>query len=939
MSSVTLPERIYGDWIWKKSLLDRTDTCLLMRKEFTCTFAGLDTNLWISANSSYQLFLNGRFIGFGPRAHQGGDISYIDQFDIGFYLESGINVLAVLVYYSIDADSEHRAPGLWCQMACSKGEVLASDASWLVYDGSCFTSNRPRISQGQGLTQVFHAERCPRRWTEPLFMPDTSWSHPDQIVSVDDFGTRLELHPLSPPEVDDDKLQFQFVEGGRIENWPNWSSVTFRHVSGRNRETYAAAGYIFCEEEQALPVKLYSDDPFKFYCNKQLVAAAAYRNGESGDVLRLRAGWNRLLLVQTPGRHAMGFMMVFPDNEAGNAVSVLQDMVESATPGWLTVGPLKLTLTEATSSLRFEHLKVKTFQTGDCEFPDPGSLMLEAELCPDAGCSPDKPLRQHEYRIFRLECMSYGFLRLRVDSAPGDIIDISVGLSRDRRGLVRAADGARGTGTLYGRGGRTTWLSCIPGDCVYAMIAVRQAAGEVKIDQLCFEELVRVEHHECTFKTSNDQLNHFWHIGRQTLRRSAAYVSPAEARPDYDCYLLDAYIDAVNMTAVYGDSEYITARLRQFLDAQLENGDIPALAYGTRRASQIPHLFFLPLWINYNYRYTANLVELKRSIPALDLVREYFEAMMDESTGLLIDVEHRFRVKSQISSAEFPEGEIPTYLNALLCRFLLSSAEAYRTAEQKGAAAHAVKLAQRVATSLRELCFNPKENLFARWRIASPTPPDCNLLANFCAIFSGVLTCEAFEHFFFSFFNFDPPFDRSDESQSPYFHFLFMEMMFAFGQREWGFRYFCDYWAKRLCADAGAWRETPESDMPAPTKFSNGSCVSPNIFLLREVLGIRIAEAGHSVIYFNPAYKEVEWAEGTIPMVRGRLRVRWANQPDGTFSVMLESNVPVKIMPEMSHAQLSRTEFQLSDNITLLNPPDELVEDDEEEDAGENQSE
>ena len=156
-----------------------------------------------------------------------------------------------------------------------------------------------------------------------------------------------------------------------------------------------------------------------------------------------------------------------------------------------------------------------------------------------------------------------------------------------------------------------------------------------------------------------------------------------------------------------------------------------------------------------------------------------------------------------------------------------------------------------------------------------------------------------------------------------------MEMLFAIGQRDWAFRYFRDYWERRLCDESGAWRISLDSKDPAPTKFSDGSCVSPNIFLLREVLGIRIAEAGHTVIYFNPALNLVDWAEGTLTMARGRLKVKWEKLDDGSLDVTLDSNVPVKILPEMSHRLISNTTFRLGEQVTLLNPPAELVEDDE----------
>ena len=116
---------------------------------------------------------------------------------------------------------------------------------------------------------------------------------------------------------------------------------------------------------------------------------------------------------------------------------------------------------------------------------------------------------------------------------------------------------------------------------------------------------------------------------------------------------------------------------------------------------------------------------------------------------------------------------------------------------------------------------------------------------------------------------------------------------------------------------------------PAPTKFSDGSCVSPNIFLLREVVGIRIAEAGHTVIYFSPALNQVDWAEAIVPMARGRLKVKWEKLTDGSLDVTLDANIPVKILPEMTHSQLRNTTFRLGEKVTLLDPPAELVDEEE----------
>ena len=154
MTEPRRPGRIQGEWIWKNSLLNHPDSFLLMRKEFVCNLVELETNLWISANCAYQLFINGRFVGFGPRAHQNCGTSYIDLHEVTYYLESGINVIAVLVYYNADQGGCNKhTPGLWCQMEAQGKIILCSDSTWAVREGGCFCTPRARISKDQGMSQ------------------------------------------------------------------------------------------------------------------------------------------------------------------------------------------------------------------------------------------------------------------------------------------------------------------------------------------------------------------------------------------------------------------------------------------------------------------------------------------------------------------------------------------------------------------------------------------------------------------------------------------------------------------------------------------------------------------------------------------------------------------------------------------------------------------
>lgn len=62
-------------------------------------------------------------------------------------------------------------------------------------------------------------------------------------------------------------------------------------------------------------------------------------------------------------------------------------------------------------------------------------------------------------------------------------------------------------------------------------------------------------------------------------------------------------------------------------------------------------------------------------------------------------------------------------------------------------------------------------------------------------------------------------------------------------------------------------------------------------------------------------------------MARGRLKIQWKRLRSGGLDVRLDSTMPLRVIPCLSHALLHDTSFHLSENITLLDPSDELVED------------
>jgi hypothetical protein len=144
-----------------------------------------------------------------------------------------------------------------------------------------------------------------------------------------------------------------------------------------------------------------------------------------------------------------------------------------------------------------------------------------------------------------------------------------------------------------------------------------------------------------------------------------------------------------------------------------------------------------------------------------------------------------------------------------------------------------------------------------------------------------------------------------------------MEMRFALGQREWAFRHFRKYWGDRMDFENGLWRD-PVTGVVHSTAFCGGASFAPNVFLIREIVGVRIAEPGHSVIYFNPAYTLVDRAEAAIPTAQGRIHISWERQKGGELEVNIYSSHPLKVLPEIPAELLKRSMFRLSENVLLV---------------------
>jgi hypothetical protein len=430
-------------------------------------------------------------------------------------------------------------------------------------------------------------------------------------------------------------------------------------------------------------------------------------------------------------------------------------------------------------------------------------------------------------------------------------------------------------------------------------------------------EFSRNQRNLTSFQCSDEQINKIWETGCNAISRAASFICQNEPNIINTCCLGDFYFQSCNLIAIFGDYHLAEVWLRNFAEAQFENGNIPAISFGENIYSQISHLFLFPTWLLFHYRTSANDVFLKKMSKHLDLIFELFDSLIDEKSGLFKDVGKRFKSACRINSYSEQENGVSTTINALYCRSLLSAGEIYRALDRPNDLFKCFKRAAAITKRINNHNWNEEQHLFATTDL---DPDGCSdLFTNVIALYSGIAASSDFENIFKHFFNVDMPFSKNPEqSDLPYFNFLFTETMFALGQTQWTLEYLIDYWTRRIDDETGAWRILPDSKQIATTDFYRGHTVCPNVFLIREVAGIRVAEPGFTTIYFNPAINFVEWAKLIFPTAYGSLKVEWETLEDGSLNVTIDAKFPIKVLPELSSEVLENTTFVLGENVTLL---------------------
>jgi hypothetical protein len=948
MKRFRLPEELKGEWIWRKSLLEKTDCYIFARKEFTLDSVGNEAILWISAVSSFHLFVNGRHLGFGPppacRLR-----SYAEKYDISHCLEPGNNVIAILAHNSSAPMYSHylRQAGLWCQLNINDEAKVWTDNRWRILDGTCYSTCQPRRAAGLEFMENVDLAAFPWGWAESGFN-DHGWERPDHYVSINSESNKLQASPLEPNRCEETTPCSPVIKGS-FEKTVESTHISFAGIFTGEKGVYAAQCYCFSKKEIEIPVKVNSDDAFSFFCNDYPVDSRGIPEMQPGvelqktegllylqrgntpvnnnvsERIKLKSGWNRLLMVQQNGENSMGFSIIFPTLKAGS-LKLLRHPETDSIPGWEIAGPLNMPLGIATGSLRLERIS-SSFYTpleenindsscylNNCRFTEVETGNLE---------NSTGHLQTGEYLIFDLENIRYGFPVLNLEGSSGDIVDITYGDRLFNNRVASYNHSGRSTDTLNLREGRNEWIKYEARSARYIMISVRKATLPIKISLLNFLDFFRDYETGTGFECDDEVFNQIWKVSKATLNQTANFIFMDSPNLHRSQYLADAFIQALATFYSFGDFALSAKALKEFACAQFENGNMPAISSSGIYNSIPDYSLLWPVWLDTHSTLSADDDLRKKLLPNLDLLLDFFSTISSQNDGLLVDLGEKYNLDCFIDYGVTEKNGVLTALNALYCRTLLSSANIYQASMENGKASDCRKAAAKLAEQIRELTWNEEKGLFADACIDGKRVEAYSLQSNILALYSGIAKPEDFNRIFFHFFNKEAPFDKkANVHNNPYFKFFILETLFAFGKVDLALNYIKYYWGGMLEQNAGTWWNLFDpclkKDKVPSTNFCHGYAVSPNIFLIRELAGIRPAEPGFLKIYFTPALSIVKKAKVALSTRYGRIKLEWTLDENNGLEVKVNSNYPLDIYPVLPEDIKEKCVFHLGNSISIL---------------------
>ncbi|MEI6133165.1 MAG: alpha-L-rhamnosidase C-terminal domain-containing protein [Bacillota bacterium] len=879
------------------------------------------------ADTSYQLFVNGELVGFGPLRFDPRYPRY-DSHDLMRFLKLGENVIEVKVNYfgcktykSVSAQAGMVAWGAVCLENNSKISLHTDKCSWLAISPKGYSNYAPKLSFALNAAEILVLQK-----------EETNWQNAIEIQEQDAWGdlSARNIPYLMLDEVEIDNIKHLLPIS--IEEDIYSFQVPVPHFYEDNKDEFsnfiAFSTWIFSPIEQSVEASTFWGEYWlngvelcDFGESKQKNMCIEYN-------LELKEGWNYFLGTVMAFQDVFQFYFGLPQGK-GLRVSAEKD---SESPFVFRHSQIQ---TQQEYETKIKKKKVPFAHEDEIREIGGWRQTLNSEKaqgpCRETGwdmfAQAQETLEVENLtgHVFSKKLYPEGFSllldlgqtklvlpKLSFVGVSGTTFDVTYGehLDESQTHIMHLHHYSLGD-RLICLEDSIDWMPINARGGRYVLITARNTTGDITLKQVKFRSITYPVTEVGEFSCSDEKLNEIWEMGRRTLKVCMDDVYSVDPCRERGLYARDTLILFYMNLAAFGDYALMNRSMELFGQSTLPNGHFRAVYPNT--GNYFISDFSLDLIEAYKayYDHTGDKDRIKTDWQAILGSLKWFERLADTRADMLLDSEWNNKTGEAMHYGGF-HGDLQIaegYLDnsgiscVFSCTYLLALRYAVALAEAIGEDLNDTDLKWRIeklSDSISEKFWDLDAKCFAD-NLDFTTH---SLHANLYAIRAEVVSAERIpsvkKHIKSDlksvFVNGNDPEDGV--LISPSYSFFILDGLYKANLIETAENLMRDGWGWMI--DQG-FKTLPEYyKIGLESSLCHAWSGAPTYYLSKYLLGIEYPDAPNlDCVNIQVKSHGITWAEGAFPHPRGEIKVKW--HMDGRKRVFDHVIVPEGVTIKFLH--------------------------------------
>jgi len=920
-------------WIWlPRPSSRRRNTYVCFRRSFSIKGPVRSGELRITADSRYEVYINGHWLGHGPiRAFP--SLWPVDIYDVRHLLKPGKNVIAVLVHHFGISTFQYlpAEAGLIAELEYkdSAARKIATDGSWKCIEHEGYAYAVPRISCQQGWEEQFDARvepGTPEKWTA-LEFKDTKWKsaralarppHPKLEERDIPFFTREVAEPIAVRAIEAVQCApYSFNLNPRA--YINAMDLSSNHFRGN----MLLASWIDSPIEQDIQLHPPHGRPnVQWKLNGQLLKFAdrSLQRTDTGVAhAQLKPGRNLLLAALPTTEHLWwAILNLWTDHPITFSSS---PNAKSKIP-FLAFGPFRSNKPHVFDTIAIDpdtdypgatqERYLTAWERGDLTEDDlaqPFSRPLQQYMVANADvyatCASERPVSNAQApRIDNPTALLHdnadwttiypippqdsrkktpsvrllidfgrelvGYHELEIDAEAGTIIDDHNFEFIQRDGRFNLAEGMNNSFRYICRQGVQRYRTFIRRGFRYSWLSFRNFKRPIRVRFVRAILSTYPQTHAGEFACSDDKLTAIWNVGVHSVRCCSEDTYTDCPTYEQTFWVGDARNEAMVDLVANGDPR-LSAHSLRLAGRSLERSPIIESQVPSGWQNLLPTWSFLWMrWGQEHFQFTGDVDFAKEM---LDKVQGNVRGIQNHLNDLGLFQMHAWNLFDW-AGMDTPAGGIVTHIN---CFAVLGLRQCAELAEQLGQLERAQQwktLANEIALAVnRHLWSDARQAYVDCIRADGSLSPVFSQQTQTAAYIAGVAQEDRAKRC--SEILYHPP-EGFITTGSPFFMFFLLEALVRENRFDELIQTIGSYWGQQI--DAGAttfWEMFHPGQERLTRSHCHGWSAAPVVFLTQYVLGVRPQSPGYQQILIAPHPGPLAWADGKVPTPDGVVHCYW----------------------------------------------------------------